>query len=48
MDLKLLNLKLNPNIGLVVVNYRGSLSWQGCLESIPMGDTRLDHIRTDS
>jgi hypothetical protein len=31
-----------------MVNYGGSLSWQGCLERIPMGDTRLGHIGTGS
>ena len=44
----LLNLKLNPDMGRVVVNYGGSLPWQGCLERIPMGDTHLGHIRIDS
>jgi hypothetical protein len=35
-------------MGRVVVNYGGSLSWQGHLDRVPMGDTRLDHIRTGS
>ena len=46
--LNLLNLKLNPDMGRVVVNYGGSLSWQECLDRVLVGDTRLGHISTGS
>jgi len=48
MELKTAKTRLNPDRGRVGVIYGGKLPWQERLERVPMGDTRLGHIRTGS
>ena len=46
MELKTSKTGLNPDRERVGVIYGGKLPWQECLERVPVGDTRLGHIRT--
>jgi hypothetical protein len=48
VELKTGKTRLNPDRGRVRIIYGGKLPWQELLERVPVGGTRLDHIRTGS
>ena len=48
MELKTDKTGLNLDTGRVGVIYRDKLPWQERLKRVPVGDTRLGHIKTGS